>query len=331
MNDGNEQTASSVPASPASAPALPPPRPKVEKMHWPYPLIWLVPVLAAIAAGVYFYQQKQDEGPVITIHVHDGSALKVDQTTVNHLGVPIGKLIGLALSPDAKQVELTVQLKKSASAFAKTGTVYWVVRPQVSITNIQGLDAITTGPYLESSPGDGPPVSEFDGLERAPSALQPGLHIVLHAPRVERAQPDAPVYYRGVQVGIVDKIDLSSDATGIDVHCLIYWRYMPLVRTDSKFWVVKGIDLQGGLFSGVQMKVDSLRSIVAGGVTFATPDTKTSTAPQDSQFPLYDEPEKKWTDWSPAISLLPAESPNEQNAIGVPEPTDAVKSAVGGK
>ncbi len=48
------------PADDAPVPAPVPPKPIVEKSRWPYPLIWLVPILAAIAAGSYYYFDHKD-------------------------------------------------------------------------------------------------------------------------------------------------------------------------------------------------------------------------------------------------------------------------------
>ena len=41
----------------------------------------------------------------------------------------------------------------------------------------------------------------------------PGLKIILKAERPKSLRPDSPVYYRGVQVGVVQSIELASNAT----------------------------------------------------------------------------------------------------------------------
>ena len=78
-------------------------------------------------------------------------------------------------------------------------------------------------------------------------------------PRLERLQPDVPVYYRGIEVGNVQNIQLGRDAAGVDIHVFVRRQYAVLVRLNSRFWVVTGADLKGGLFSGVHLKLDSLR------------------------------------------------------------------------
>src|SRR5579864_2610501 len=49
-------------------------------------------------------------------------------------------------------------------------------------------------------------------------------------------------------------------------------RYAALVRDHSRFWISGGFDLKGGLLTGVEMKLDSVRDLVSGEVSFATPD-----------------------------------------------------------
>jgi paraquat-inducible protein B len=66
-----------------------------------------------------------------------------------------------------------------------------------------------------------------------------------------------------------------------------------LVRNGSKFWNVSGVDVKVGLFRGAEINVESLRSLVAGGIAFATPNDPKSTPAKDGMiFRLYDEPEK---------------------------------------
>jgi paraquat-inducible protein B len=299
------------------------PRPIIRKMRWPYPLIWIVPIVAAIVAGFYYLDALKNHGPEITIKFADVGGLKVDNSTIAHLGVTIGTLETLELSPDQTQALVKVRLRKSASAFARTGAVFWLVHPQISTENISGLTTLASGPYIEATPGKGEPASEFTALDNAPLTLGDGLKIVLHAPRLEHIQTGSAVYYRGVEVGIVVSIQLSGDANGIDVHTFIHQRYARLVHANSRFWVLSGADVKGGLLTGVQVKLESLRSLISGGISFATPDSPPGDpngepVPPGADFALYNEPRKDWLEWSPRIPL-PAdqESPARQE-IGLP-------------
>ncbi len=109
-------------------------------------------------------------------------------------------------------------------------------------------------------------------------------------------------------MGAVEDSQLSANATTVDIHVFIKQRYAKLVRSGSKFWNVSGADVSAGLFRGVEIKVESLRSLVAGGIAFATPnDPKAKPAKDGMVFPLYGEPKKEWLEWAPQIPIPPEE------------------------
>jgi paraquat-inducible protein B len=179
------------------------------------------------------------------------------------------------------------------------------VRPQLAGASVIGLGTVLTGPEIQVLPGAGEPRKEFTGLENAPVALEvPGLEVVLRAPRLKSLLPNTPVYYRGVEVGLVRKIDLSPESAAADVHVLIRQRYAGLVRSGSVFWNSSGASLSGGLFKGVKLEIESLRALLAGGIEFASPPQSAPAKP-GSRFPLHDAPQPEWLAWAPAIAVPP--------------------------
>jgi paraquat-inducible protein B len=202
-----------------------------------------------------------------------------------------------------------VRLQRGADAFARKRARYWIVRPEVSPESISGLANLFSGPTIEAEPGSGEMQTEFATLSSKPVALGEGTRFVLLAPRRTSIQAGSPIYYRGVEVGVVEDCQLSADATGVTVPIFIRQRYAPLVRTDSVFWAVGGADVQGGIFTGVRVRVESLRSLLAGGVTFTSP-TKGFGPPanEGAEFQLFDEAKKEWPTWSPIIALPPVEA-----------------------
>lgn len=305
-------------------------KPVVKKLRWPVLLIWLAPIFAAGLAGYYGYRSFEEHGLGITISFKDGDGLKPGQTKIMHLGVEIGEVSGVQLSPDDTHVMVTCHLQRSAMDFTKEGTKFWIVRPEISMESISGLGTVLSGPYIDCSPGTGKPVKEFTGLDKAPAALEDGLHIVLKSPRIERLQAESPVYFRGIQVGVIESVQLSSDAAGVDVRTFIHRQYAPLVKSNSEFWIISAVDVKGGLITGIQMKVESLHSLLTGGIAFATPDKNMGEQAQDgSEFVLNDEPKKEWTAWEPKIQINPDDSEPRQNSASLPKASETIQSAVG--
>jgi paraquat-inducible protein B len=302
------------------------PRPVVKPLRWPLPLIWLIPVFALGAGGFYLYDYLVDHGPEITIRFGDGSGLKAGETIVRHLGVQVGKVTALELSSDQKQVAVRVQMERSGDVYAKTGALFWIVRPEINFESVSGLETLASGPYIEAVPGNGNRATEFTGLKNAPNALGDGLRLIVHGVRLERLQADSPIYYRGFQVGVIQGIQLSSDATGVDIQVFIERRYAPLVRTNSKFWILSGLDVKGGILTGVQMKLDSLRSLISGGIAFASPQENAGDPVADGTvFPLYEDPKPEWLNWAPRIQL-PADDGREDGTIAPAHPQSETMS-----
>ncbi len=283
------------------------PKAKVRRRRWNFPIVWVVPVVAAIVAGYLIYNRVQEFGLRITISFKDGSGLRAGATPIKYRGVPIGEVTALEMSQDLQRVQVKVRLRRWAASIAREGSAFWIVRPEVGIGNITGLGTVLTGPEIDVLPGTGGSKSEFVGLENSPVAMdRNGLKIILRSSRLGFLKPGSPVYYRGVEVGTVQENQLGSDATTVDIHVFIKQRYAKLVRSGSKFWNVSGLDVNWGLFRGLEINVESLRSLVAGGIAFATPNDPRGKAAKDGLvFPLYERPQKEWSEWAPKIPLPP--------------------------
>lgn len=74
----------------------------------------------------------------------------------------------------------------------------------------------------------------------------------------------------------------------------------------SRFWSVSGLDVRVGLFKGLDISLESLRSLAVGGVAFATPEAAGPPAKAGTIFVLHERPEKEWLTWTPKIALPPA-------------------------
>jgi paraquat-inducible protein B len=284
-----------------------PPKAAIKPRRWTLPIIWVVPLVAAVVAGYLVYERVRAYGPTITIQFKDATGLRAGETPIKHLGVTIAQVQTIELTDDLEHVRVTARLPQGGVSIAREGSVFWIVRPELGFGNISGLGTVISGPHIEVLPGKGPEKFEFVGLDGSPVILERnGLKIAVLANRAGSLRPNSPVYYRGVEVGVVQETDLASDATMVQIRLFIRERYAPLVRTGSKFWNVSGADVNAGLFRGVEVKVESLRSLFAGGIAFATPeDPNAKPARSGMVFPLYDEPKKEWLDWSPKIKVRP--------------------------
>lgn len=283
------------------------PRARVRRRSRWLQAMWIVPVVAVAVAGWLIWDRARDLGPLVTIEFRDGAGLRAGQTPIKYRGVQVGEVSGVDLSDDHTRVLVRARLQKSAASLAREGAVFWVLRPQVGWNQVTGLNTVISGPEIQVLEGKGGPARKFTGLEHAPVGMgEPGLKIVLKAEHPASLRASAPVYYRGVDVGMVQQIELSRDARAADIHLLIYERYAHLVRSGSAFWNASGVDFKASLFKGVEVNLESLRTLVAGGVEFASPPGA-PPAKEGTTFFLHEKPEPKWLAWSPKIAV-PEES-----------------------
>jgi len=205
-----------------------------------------------------------------------------------------------------------VRLATSGARLARAGTRFWVERPRVQLTGVSGLDTLTGGQHIAASagPAEAPPQSVFDGWEDPPAILdqQPGgLEIVLNSRDRRGIDQGAPLTYRGLRVGHVVAVGLSTDAAQIETRLYVEPAYRQLIRANTVFWAVGGIDASFG-FGGLRINSETLATIAAGGVALGTPDPPGPLALVGARFELRDEP-SGWREWTPRIpigtSLLP--------------------------
>ncbi|HVU36083.1 MAG TPA: MlaD family protein [Opitutaceae bacterium] len=289
------------------------------------PLIWVVPLVALAIAAWMLARQFRNHGPVVTIDFTNGAGIEAGKTELEYKGVAVGSVKSVALKPDLGGVTVEVQLTKTASSLARTGSEFWVVHPEVSLAGVRGLETILSGVVLNVRPGDGPEATHFRGLDRPPAEedTAAGRAYILRTAEVGGLRPGAPVYYRGIKVGAVETMRLAKDASGDLVRIRVYTPYIALVRDNTVFWNAGGVSFHLSLI-GAELKATSIESLLEGGISLATPD-KGGLAPvarDGAEFELQARMDKDWLKWQPHIPIQPVDTTPEApkaGAAGVPD------------
>ena len=264
----------------------------------------LIPIMAILFAAWYGVRAWDQRGLEIDIHFADGHGIKAGDSLRFH-GISVGQVERVTLDSHLRGVDVQVQLMESSRALAKSGSRFWIVRPQVEFAGITGLDTVLGAHYLKVEPGpkDAAPRQSFIGLEEAPVDVAPGsLELVLEATDRGSARRGSPVTWRRTPVGQVLSAELSSDARAVEVRIAIRPEYASLVLENSRFFEVGGLSLDVGI-GGMQLEVESLQALLSGGVAFATPDKGGKVATADTRFTLYSEPKEEWLEWRPALAI----------------------------
>lgn len=256
--------------------------------------IWVLPLLALIIGAWLGWQAYQKAGIKVQVVFASAEGIQVGKTEFLYKGMSLGKVIATDFAMDGKDkgVIATLEVDKRVEQYLRTDTRFWLVKPNVSLAGITGLDTLVSGNYITASPGVSAELSnKFVALDEAPpmAASTPGLHITLKAERLGSLNRDSPIFYKQIQVGRVRSYALAEDKKSVNVQVFIEPAYSDLVRKHTRFWNSSGITVDASL-SGIKVQTESVASIIAGGISFATPENYAGSPPTDPALPfkLYD-------------------------------------------
>ncbi|WP_417765914.1 MlaD family protein [Spongiibacter tropicus] len=252
--------------------------------------VWLLPVVAAAIALWLLYQNVTETGLQITVHFDDGSGISAGKTPVIYQGITVGTVKQLRLNDKLDGVSATLELETQIEPLIRSNTQFWLVKPQISLSGVSGLDTLVGGNYISFQPGDGQTSLEFTALPEAPPFTDnsPGLKLSLRAAQLGSLTVGAPVLYQQIDVGDIEGYQLVDD--GVEIALRIDPRYAHLVNDRSRFWNASGVRINAGL-QGVNIDTGSLASVLAGGVAFDSPKGG-NTVEDGKQFKLFENRER---------------------------------------
>ncbi|MGI8435299.1 MAG: intermembrane transport protein PqiB [Chthoniobacterales bacterium] len=254
--------------------------------------IWVIPVLAALLGvwlGLRYYAAR---GPEITVHFETAEGVVAGKTEIMCRSVKVGTVQKIALTEKLKGVVVTMQMTSEATRLLVKDTQIWVVRPRYGAAGVSGLSTIVSGSYIELEPGlSKEPREDFIGLEQPPVTPKgvPGLHITLFTDDAGSIAPGSPILYKGLGAGKIESRTFHPENGKIEYSAFISADYTKLVRENTKFWNVSGIDVQIGA-NGLHLHAGTLESLLLGGITFGQPEGSGSApaVSDGSTFTLYD-------------------------------------------
>lgn len=269
--------------------------------------VGFIPIFALIVSGGLIYWGIKEQGTPIKILFKEGHGLKVGDK-LRYRGIDVGEVSQIKLTDDAKTIEVLVKLTSSTEIIARSGSLFWIARPQINLRNISGLDTLLGANYLQVLPSsEGQAQDFFVGLEQPPlkNLLEPGgLEIILLAKNIGALQRGAPISYRQVTIGTITEVDLAKDASAVIALAYIKPKYVSLIRENTQFWRSSAVSFDAGWLRGISVELASVQALLGGGVNVAIPETNTGEKVLSKhRFTLYDEPEPEWLNWTPYLPL----------------------------
>ncbi|HAC79548.1 MAG TPA: hypothetical protein DCG06_04575 [Deltaproteobacteria bacterium] len=234
--------------------------------------------------------------------------------------IQVGEITGYELREDRSGVDLTAVVYKRHAYLVREHSKFWNASginvtlgaaglefktQSLAAVLLGGISFLTpSGDHAGGSVADGVEFELFEDLDAVhrERRIKNGLVVILESGSAGSVKKGDPVSYREVKVGQVLRQKLGSESSKVLVYVNIWPKYAPLVRDNSVFWNASGVKAHFGLFSGLDVSLESLESLIAGGIAFATPDDPGAPVPNNSYFKIAEKPEDRWLDWAPRIT-----------------------------
>ena len=264
--------------------------PIITRRHLPS-AIWFLPLLAAIIAGWLVYKNYDSKGIIIEVIFDSAAGLEANKTKVFYRGLPTGVVKELKIDNDLRRIKALIEMVPQTEKTLTDQAQFWLVKPQVSLSGVRGLETLLSGSYISFQPGEkGLYKRSFEALDQPPPPIKNsgGLYITLTADSARSVYQGAKVYFRDIEVGEVLSHALAADGTKVLIETYIEPRFTYLIKENTRFWNASGIKVKADL-TKIDIQIGSLASIIAGGIHFSAPDETAALAKNSQILPLYDD------------------------------------------
>lgn len=236
-------------------------------------IIWILPLLALFAALFVAWQNFNDRGPVIVVEFEKGAGITAGETELRYRDVTVGIVEKVGFTNNLERVTAEIRVDKEVAPFVDNSAVFWIVQPEVSAQGITGLSTVLSGVYIEGSWDEqiGPVSTRFQGASDTPLIRpgQAGLEIAFRTVANGQLTDNAPILYKGIEVGRVGRAKIAPRGNFAIVEALIFDEHRTLVNESSRFWDASGFSVNIGP-AGAEIDFSSLATLVGGGITFDT-------------------------------------------------------------
>ncbi|WP_041639630.1 MlaD family protein [Basfia succiniciproducens] len=210
-------------------------------------------------------------GQVITLTADNATNLTKGMA-LRYMGLEVGQLESINLDQNKNQVVVKALMNPNyMNLVAKEGSEFRIISPQISAGGIENLDSLLQ-PYIDIDAGKGKYKTTFaiKNNNNTDNKYNNGFPIILEASDALNITTGSPIYYRGVEVGKINRMELNELGDRVLIHLLIANKYRHLVRKNSEFWISSGYSAGVG-WSGIEVNTGTVQQLLKGGISFSTP------------------------------------------------------------
>ena len=186
-------------------------------------IVWFIPLIALIVGGWMVYSYYSKIGPTITITFKNSGGLEPKHSSVKFRDVKVGTVEKVQILTDSENVKVYVKMNKDVKPFLNNSTKFWIVKPQINLGKVQGLDALMSGAYIQMQANFANSYKkDFVGLSEQPLNFhkEDGVTYKLLAQSSYDFTVGTPIYYKQTKVGKVKKIEIT-DKKQVEIYIYI--------------------------------------------------------------------------------------------------------------
>ncbi len=204
----------------------------------------------------------------------------------------VGEITGFDLDAEGLKIRGEILIYEKYAHLVKTDSVFWKSGGLKFNAGLDGINiesgtmaTLLTGGITFTNPDkkrDLQKIAEAlksftiyndyqSALDNNPTLQARGLGVQIKATDAKDFSIGSPVLYKHIEVGKVIGFALEKGDNNVLVDIFIDQEYAYLLKSTSLFYNISGITVAGGL-SGIELKTGSLKSILAGGISFFTPE-----------------------------------------------------------
>ena len=263
--------------------------------------------LGTLVSGAYIAVQPGDGKPQRAFKGLDRAPLSLEKGTrftlkadslgtlhvsapIHHHGVEVGKVLDFELAKDDSGVDIGIVIDTPYDQLVRKNSLFWNASGiDLSLEDIfdasvrvGSLESLMAGGIAFANPPEpaeaAPAEAVFELHDERPKDLGEDaaeeakeFKVILTAGELGGVGEGDAVHYREIEIGTVRKTQLNAAADGVEIHLGIAPAHAELVRAKTVFWNASGIELKLGDLVDASLEIESLKSLVAGGVALTNP------------------------------------------------------------
>ncbi|TCO70820.1 MlaD family protein [Rhodovulum euryhalinum] len=253
-------------------------------------IVWVIPAAAlAIALGVA-WNSYAERGPLLELTFQTASGIRAGETELRFRDVTVGLVESVAFTEGLDRVLVGVRLDRDVAEYVDDDAQFWAVRPEVTPQGVRGLETVLSGTFIEGIWDD----TAEGFVARHAAATEPplnregraGLRLRLRAAGTATFTENAPIVYRGIEVGRIGRAEVSADGATVEAEAIVFAPHDRLISSSTRFWDTSGFRFTLGP-GGARLDFDSIASLVSGGITFRTEVSGGTQVVPEALFTVY--------------------------------------------